>query len=289
MTYIDYYKVLGISKAATEKDIKNAYRKLARKYHPDLNKDVDAKSKFQLINEANTVLSDSAKRKDYDEFGQYQPNDKSSSQRNSYQSKGQSREDGFSDFFASMFGEKPSGGWRKSRQHQPQQNKGDDYKTELKINVIDVFQEHKVTLSVYTDNIRISIPAGIENGQTIKILGHGAPGQNGGRNGDLYITFLIENNPKFVRIGKNLYTELDIDLYTAILGGEITFDTLNGKVKLKIKPETQNDSKVKLKNKGVPAYKNEGSSGFLQITYKVKIPVNLSSRQKELFEELSKL
>lgn len=286
MTYIDYYKVLGISKAATDKDIKNAYRKLARKYHPDLNKDQDAKSKFQLVNEANTVLSDPAKRKNYDEYGQNEPNSGGFKQRNYNQNQEFNQGEEFSDFFASMFGGNPTGGWRKSRQ---QKYKGEDYNATLQVGFADIFREHKKTLSINSGNIRITIPAGIETGQTIKIPGHGGPGQNGGQNGDLYITFQVENNPQFTRIGKNLFAAIEIDLYTAILGGEITFDTLNGKVKLKVKPETQNGSKVKLNNKGVPAYKNEGQPGFLQITYKIKMPVNLSSRQKELFEELSKL
>ena len=144
-------------------------------------------------------------------------------------------------------------------------------------------------LTVNGKNIRITIPAGIENGQTIKIAGHGGPGINGGPNGDLYITFLIANHPKFKRLGNNLYTTVDLDLYTAVLGGEITIDTLNGKVKLKVKPETQNGSKIKLKGKGFPVYKEKGQFGDLYITYSIVIPTNLTEKQKELFTELSKL
>jgi curved DNA-binding protein len=286
MTYIDYYKVLEVSKSASEKDIKNAYRKMARKYHPDINTDKDAKSKFQLINEANTVLSDPAKRKNYDEYDQYNPSNSDFKKANSNQNQGFKQGEDFSDFFAAMFGGSPTGGWRRSRQ---QKYKGDDYNTELQVTFTDVFKEHKKTLRVNSDNIRITIPAGIENGQTIKISGHGGTSQYGGPRGDLYITFLIEPNPQFVRIGKNLFAELEIDLFTAILGGEVTFDTLNGKVKLKIKPETKNGCNVKLNNKGFPAYRNVGQPGFLQISYKIKMPVNLSARQKELFEELAKL
>ncbi|MDH3323539.1 MAG: J domain-containing protein, partial [Flavobacteriaceae bacterium] len=125
--------------------------------------------------------------------------------------------------------------------------------------------------------------------QTIKIKGHGGKGVNGGPNGDLYITFHIINNTRFKRGGKHLYTNVDIDLYTAILGGEKTIDTLNGKVKLKIKPETQNGTKVKLKDKGFPVYKKEGEFGDLYITYHVITPTNLSQKEKDLFNELSKL
>ncbi len=137
--------------------------------------------------------------------------------------------------------------------------------------------------------IRITIPAGIENGQTIKIAGHGGPGINGGPDGDLFITFLIANHPKFKRSGNDLYTKVNLDLYTAVLGGEITIDTLDGKVKLKVMPETQNGSKIKLKGKGFPVYKNDMQSGDLYITYSVVIPKNLTEKEKELFTELSKL
>ena len=133
------------------------------------------------------------------------------------------------------------------------------------------------------------IPAGIENGQTIKIARHGGPGRNGGPNGDLYISFSIANHPTIKRLADNLYTTVELDLYTAVLGGEITLDTLSGKVKLHVKPETQNGSKVKLKGKGFPVYKNEGHFGDLYVTYVIKIPTNLTDRQKTLFTELSKL
>ena len=294
MTYIDYYKVLGINKTASEKEIRDAFRKLARKYHPDLNHDSEAKSKFQLLNEANIVLSDPVKRRKFDEFKQVQ-NDadnynskKSKRARSSEQGyagfSGFNQSDEYSGFFASMFGGSSSGGSRKSR---AQDFKGKDYSIELTVNLVDVFAAHSRTLSVNGDNIRIAIPAGIENGQTIKINGHGEPGTKGGASGDLYVTFKIAENPFFARVGKDLFYELEIDLYTAILGGEIFFNTLNGRVKLKIKEETQSNAKIKLRNKGIPAYKNLGPSGDLQITLIIKMPKNLTSRQKELFQELA--
>ena len=294
MIFVDYYKILGIDKTATPKDIKNAYRKLARKYHPDLNpNDKDAKKNFQQINEANEVLSDPEKRKKYDQYGkdwqhaeqfekakQYQ--EQSSDSRGARYSGTQSEGD-FSDFFESMFGGAAGAG--RSRQVK---YRGEDYNAELHLDLIDAYKTHKQTLTVNGKNIRITIPAGIENGQTIKISGHGGQGINGGPNGDLYITFSIANHPKFKRLGNNLYTSVDLDLYTAVLGGEITIDTLNGKVKLKVKPETQNGSKIKLKGKGFPVYKNEGHFGDLYVTYAIKIPTNLTDKQKALFTELSK-
>ncbi len=283
--YIDYYKILGIDKNATQEEIKKAYRKLARKHHPDLNpNDKNAKSNFQQINEANEVLSDPEKRKQYDQYGKDRQHAEqpSGSYRTEYS--GTQFEDDFSDFFKSMFGEATRGG--RSRQVK---YRGEDYSAELNLNLIDAYETHRQTLTINGKSIRIAIPAGIENGQTIKIAGHGGPGINGGPNGDLYIKFLIANHPKFKRLGNDLYTKVDLDLYTAVLGGEIIIDTLNGKVKLKVKPETQNGSKIKLKGKGFPVYKNEGQFGDLYVTYSIVIPRNLTEKEKELFSELSKM
>jgi curved DNA-binding protein len=157
------------------------------------------------------------------------------------------------------------------------------------LNLTDVYKTQQQVLTVNNKSIRITIPAGVENGQKIKIKGHGGPGINGGPNGDLYISFQIINNTRFRRDGNDLHTTVDIDLYTAVLGGEIIIDTLDGKVKLKVKPETQNGSKIKLRGKGFPVYKKEGEFGDLVITFQIKIPTNLTDKQKELFEQLSKL
>src|SRR5438045_1159718 len=295
MEFIDYYKVLGVDNNATQEDIKKAYRKLARKLHPDLNpNDKEAHKKFQQINEANEVLSDPEKRKKYDQYGKdWQHAEQFEQARQSRQRPGaferetfggDFEEGDFSDFFTSMFGD-TGGGFRKRQT----KFRGEDYHAELQLNLTDVYKTHQQTLTVNGKNIRITIPAGIENGQKIKIKGYGGEGINGGPNGDLYITFHIINNTKFRRDGKDLHTTVDIDLYTAVLGGEITIDTLDGKVKLKVKPETQNGSKIKLKGKGFPVYKKEGEYGDQVITFQVKIPTNLTEKQKELFEQISKL
>jgi curved DNA-binding protein len=288
--FIDYYKILGIDKTATPKDIKTAYRKLARKYHPDLNpNDKDANKNFQQINEANEVLSDPEKRKKYDQYGKDWQHADEFEQQKEYQEQSSdfrgpkySGSD-FSDFFESMFGstsDRTTGRQVKYR--------GEDFNAELHLGLIDAFKSQKQTLTVNGVKIRITIPAGIENGQTIKIPGHGGPGINGGPNGDLYITFIIANHPKIKRLGDNLYTTAELDLYTAVLGGEFTLDTLSGQVKLKVAPETQNGSKVKLKGKGFPVYKKVGEFGDLYVSYTVKIPTNLTEKQKALFTELSK-
>ncbi len=291
MEFIDYYKILGVDKKATEEDIKKAYRKLARKWHPDLNPtDKEAHHKFQQINEANEVLSDPEKRKKYDQYGKnWQHAEQFEQQR---QSKGSSQSGGghqfsgdpdsdFSSFFESMFGNTG-----RSRQTK---FRGQDYKAELKLQLNDVLATHQQTLTVNGKNIRITIPAGIENGQVIKLTGYGAPGVNSGPAGDLYITFSIATHPAFKRTGNDLYTTAPISLYTAMLGGETTIETMTGKVKLIVSPETQPGSKIRLKRKGVPVYKKEGESGDLYITYEIKLPNNLSEQQKALFTELSKL
>jgi curved DNA-binding protein len=292
MAFIDYYKILGLTKKATDKDIKKAYRKLARKYHPDLNpNDKTAEKKFKEVNEANEVLSNVENRKKYDKYGEHwergEEYEKAQQQRqysgSSRQSRGYSEEN-YSDFFENMFGgrsQRSQGGSVKFR--------GQDFNAELQLDLKGVYTSHKRTLKVNNKNIRITIPAGVENGQVIKIMGHGSKGINGGPNGDLYIQFSIVNNTAFKRDGNNLYTSIDIDLYKALLGGEIMIPTFDGKVKLTIKPETQNGTKVKLKGKGFPKYKKEGQFGDLYITYTIKMPTNLSAKEKELFTELSKL
>ena len=290
MEFIDYYKILGVDKKATDDDIKKAYRKLARKWHPDLNPtDKDAHHKFQQINEANEVLSDPEKRKKYDQYGkdwqhaeqfEQQRQSQHQSQRGGQQFSGETDGD-FSSFFESMFG-----GSGRSRQTK---FRGQDYNAELKISLQDVLTTHQQTLTVNGKNIRITIPAGIENGQVIKLTGYGAPGVNGGPAGDLYITFSIAANPLFKRLGNDLYTTSPISLYTAMLGGETTIDTMTGKVKLTVNPETQPGTKIRLKGKGVPVYKKEGESGDLYVTYEIKLPTNLTEQQKQLFIELSKL
>ncbi|MEO8238246.1 MAG: J domain-containing protein [Flavobacterium sp.] len=295
MDYIDYYKTLEITKSATEAEIKKAYRKLARKYHPDLNpNDKEAEKKFKEINEANEVLSNPENRKKYDKYGKdwkhadefekagYNPNQQQSSRQQSSQDYTDFSGSDFSDFFNSMYGSE-----RSSRSQS--KYRGQDFNAELELDLVSAYTTHKQSLTVNGKNIRITIPAGVENEQVIKIPGHGGPGVNGGPNGDLYLTFLIANNSDFKREGNNLYADIQLDLYTAILGGEIYINTFDGKVKIKVLPETQTGTKVKLKGKGFPVYKKENQFGDLYVTYTLKIPTKLSVKEKELFEELAKI
>ena len=298
MEYIDYYKVLGISKSADESAIKSAYRKLARKYHPDLNPNSkEAEKKFKEVNEANEVLSDPEKRKKYDKHGkdwqhadeiEKMQQNRSQSQQRSGQSFGQGSYSGdysgdYSDFFGSMFG-----GESGSRSKQSK-FRGQDIQASLQLKLTDVYKTQKQTITVNGKNIRLTFPAGIEDGQVIKIAGHGGVGVNGGPNGDLYITFSIENNTSFKREGINLYKTIDIDLYKAVLGGDILIDTFDGQVKLKISEDTPTNAKVKLKGKGFPIYKKDNEYGDLYVSYSIKLPTKLTPKEKELFIELQKL
>jgi curved DNA-binding protein len=244
------------------------------------------------------VLSDPEKRKKYDQYGknwqhaeQFEKQRQSRPRQETYAGAGNFSQDDFSEgdfsegdfssFFESMFGGRS--GQRQARY------RGQDFNAELHLQLTDVLKTHKQTLSVNGKNIRITIPAGVENGQVIKLKGYGAPGVNGGPAGDLYITFQVADNEKFKRIGNDLFTTATLDLYTAVLGGETVIETLDGKVKMKVQPETQPGTKVRLKGKGVPVYKQEGQSGDLYVTYEVKLPTNLSDKQMALFTELSQL
>jgi curved DNA-binding protein len=287
MEFIDYYEILGVKKTATEEEIKNAYRKLARKHHPDLNPtDKDANKKFQQLNEANEVLSDPIKRKKYDQYGKdWQHSDQYEQARQSGRRNGRQggesgfEGDDFSDFFSSMFG---GGGSRSKAKYR-----GQDYNSQLQLSLRDAYTTHQQTMNVNEKTVRITIPAGVENGQSIKLKGYGAPGVNGGPSGDLYLSFAIANDLRFKRKGNDLYLNEDLELFTAVLGGDITIETMSGKIKLKVQPETQNGTKTRLKGKGFPLYKKEGEFGDLYITYSIKIPTNLTEKQKELFKQLA--
>ena len=236
-------------------------------------------------------MSDPEKRKKFDQYGKDWKNadafeqakqNKGQQQGGSqqfYQSGDFNKED-FSDYFESMFG-----GGRGSQT----KFRGQDLNAEMSLKLSDVYKTQKQTITINGKSIRLTFPAGIENGQVVKLAGQGSPGINGGPNGDLFITFTIENDTKFRRDGNNLFATVDLDLYTALLGGEIVVDTFEGKVKLKISPETQNGTKIKLNGKGFPIYKKESQFGDLFITYQIKLPKNLTEKEIELINELKKI
>ncbi len=290
MDFIDYYKVLELPKTATADDIKKAYRKLARQYHPDTNpNNAGANKKFQEINEANEVLSDPDKRKKYDKYGKdwqhgdaYEQQARQQRQYNEQFGGFENDGGGFSDFFSSMFG------GNTGRQGRAKQ-KGQDINATLQLSLTDAFKTRQQTITVNGKNIRITIPAGVENGQVIKLRGYGHPGVNAGPAGDLYLTFKINNDTFFTRVGNDLQITQEIDLYSAMLGGDVELNTLHGKLKLKVKPETQNNTKTRIKGKGFPLYKQENIFGDLYISFLIKLPANLSATEIKLFEELKKL
>lgn len=316
MAYIDYYRVLGVDKTASQDDIKKAFRKLARKYHPDLNpNDATAKDKFQAVNEANEVLGDPEKRKKYDEYGEHWKHaDEFEAQRQArqqagaggfggfggasgagfgtdgsgtywYSSDGQefsgSHAGDFSDFFEQLFGHRTRGTSGTVAGFH-----GQDFHAELHLSLRDAARTHKRVLTVNGKRVRITIPAGVANGQVIKLKGYGGAGADGASAGDLYITFVIPDDPVFKRVGDDLYVDVTIDLYTALLGGDQLVNTLDGQVKLKVKPETQSGTKVRLKGKGFPVYKKAGASGDLIVTYYVALPMHLTEQQKEMFRKI---
>lgn len=301
MDFIDYYQVLGVKKTASQDEIKKAYRKLARKYHPDVNpNNKEAEKKFKEANEANEVLSHAENRKKYDQYGKDWKHADEFEKAKSRQQRSSARSGGphftyehtggdpfggqdFSDFFESLFGN------ARGQSYQQRSFKGNDLQAELDLTLEEAFKDHKRTLNINGKKIRITIPAGIKDGQTIKLAGHGGAGQNKGKNGDLYITFHFKPHPLFTRKGNDLYINQEVDLYTCLLGGKLKVPTLSGSVQIPIKPETPNGHKVRLKGKGFPVYKKKGQFGNLYVTLKVKIPSRLTKEEKELFKQLQAL
>lgn len=303
MEFKDYYKILGVSKNATADEIKKAYRKLARKYHPDVNpNNAEAEKKFKEINEANEVLSDPKKREKYDAYGadwarvsdeQHKAWSQSggSQKQRAYTRTSENFNMGdFSEFFRSMFGDEMfsgAGSRQSSRRHYGM--KGQDYTAEMHLSLRQAYKDSVHTLNVNGKKIRITIPAGIKDGQMIKLAGKGGPGINQGPNGDLYITIYIDPDEQYERKGNDIYMTHTIDLYTALLGGETVIQSLSGKIKLKIKEGTQNGTVLRLKNKGFPVYRKPGSFGDLYVKIEVKLPEHLTSEEKELIKKLKEL
>lgn len=290
MAFIDYYKVLGVKQDASQAEIRKAYRRLAKKYHPDTNgNSPEAQERFQAINEANEVLGDPEKRKKYDDYGEHWRHaDEFEAQRREHEARSNRSgfdfggwssfggSGGFSDFFEQLFGAR---GMRKSG--------GEDLQATLTITLRDAATTHKQTFSINGEKIRITIPAGIADGQKIRIKGRGAIGDDGSR-GDLYITFRIEPDKMFARDGDNLLLTATTDMYTLLLGGEVTLPALDGNVRMTIKAGTPPDSKLRLKGKGFPIYKREGERGDLIVTLKMRMPA-LNERQKSLLKEIKEL
>jgi curved DNA-binding protein len=311
MEYKDYYKILGVSKSASQDEIKKAYRKLAQKYHPDKNPgDKQAEDRFKDVGEAYEVLKDPEKRKKYDRLGanwkQYEhagaggPGGFDWSQfggqggRRTYYYEGDFSDifgetgGGFSDFFKAFFGD--MGGGRRSQRFTDQRvRKGQDLQAEMEITLREAYQGTSRILNVNGQKLRITTKPGAYTGQELRIRGKGQQGRGGGERGDIYIKIKVLPDGTYTREGNDLVTNARIDLYTAVLGGKIAVETLAGKVNVTVPPGSQPGSRLRLKGKGMPVYGKSGIYGDLYVRLNINIPKNLSRKEKELFEQLRDL
>ena len=289
----DYYAILGVSKDASEADIKKAYRKLAVKYHPDKNpNNKEAENKFKEINEAYEVISDPDKRKKYDQFGEnwnrvneQGPPPGGGGQYQYYG--GDAGGGGFNfegdpnDIFESFFGGSGFGGGRKNGKM-----KGGDFQSETTITLEEAFHGTDRLLQLENQKLRIKLKPGSYEGQVIKLAGKGGPGRNGGPAGDLFITIHVMPHARYKRDGNNLVQTLNIDLFTAVLGGKQEVETLTGKISITIPAGTQNGKILRIKSKGMPVYGKTDQWGDLLLEIHVNIPEQLTDEQKELFKQL---
>ena len=312
MDFKDYYKILEVDKKATADDIKKKYRQLAQKYHPDKNQgNKDAENKFKDLNEAYEVLSDSEKRSKYDSLGssftnfrksggstdEFNWSDWMSKNQNSQRRKKTSdmfsgindffsKNETSSDFFDKIFG---GGFGSKQKATKNQAQKGSDYQANVELSLEEAYKGCSKVINIDNQKIEVKFKPGIDNGQSLKISGKGLAGKNGGDRGDLLISVIIKPHKRVERKGDDLYVEISVDLYKAILGGISKITTFAGTVKLNIPPESQHGKVLCLKGLGMPNYTTPDKVGDLYVTLNVKLPQNLSDKERELFTELRDL
>lgn len=301
MDYKDYYNVLGVAKSATKGEIKKAYRNLAKKYHPDKTKgDKTLEEKFKEVSEAYEVLSHDENRKKYDELGanwknRQQPEGEGGFDYSQYYANmggqgGHQTFEGdpemFSEFFNNIFG---GGGYPRSGGRRQAARKGRDYMAEMDMTLEEAYHGGTRIININGKKLRIKTKPGTEDKQKIKLVGKGSPGLNGGSPGDLYITINIQLNPNFKRKGDNLYSELPVDLFTAVLGGKVEVPTLNGNVNMTIPKGTQGSKTLRLKGKGMPVYGSTSQHGDLFVKTNIIIPADLSAEEEKLFTKLKDL
>lgn len=307
MEFKDYYTILGVGKNATTDEIRKAYRKLATKYHPDKNPgDKNAEAKFKEINEAQQVLSDPEKRKRYDKFGADWKHYKNGGEKGDFDWSKYTRQNGgtgqtyyyqssdnfgdifgseeFSDFFQTLFGK----GFRRSQPGFSRVKKGEDLRAEISISLEEAFHGTSRFFELRNQKIKLNIKPGTSDKQVLRLPGKGAPGKRGGSPGDLYITVNILPHNRFHRQGNNLYVDLPVDIYTAILGGKVEIPTLAGRIKMDIPRGTQNGRLLRLSGQGMPIYGHK-KTGDLFVKILIKIPENLSQEEYNLFEKLKKM
>jgi curved DNA-binding protein len=312
MDYQDYYKTLGVNKNADEKEIKRAYRRLAREFHPDVNPgDEQAEEHFKQINEAYEVLSDPEKRAKYDRFGaswqQYQRmgGDPGGFDWSQWASRGYpgggtrvefhdlndlfgGGSGGFSDFFNALFGDAGMR-TRGSSRRAGGVMRGQDLEQPVQITLQEALKGTRRLLEKDGRRLEVKIPRGVKTGSRIRIAGEGGSSGGGMPSGDLYLKVDVEPHPIFTREGDNLHREIELDLYTVILGGEVRVGTLDGDVTLRVPPETQSGRTFRLRGKGMPKLKQPEKRGDLYVQVRVQLPQNLNEREKKLFRDLAEI
>ncbi|MFC1668220.1 DnaJ C-terminal domain-containing protein [Chlamydiota bacterium] len=310
VSYKDYYDILGVPRSASQDDIKKAYRKLARKYHPDVNKDPSAEKKFKEVGESYEVLKDTEKRKRYDSLG---ANWKAGQEfkappgwenvhfdfKSSSGPSGFSffEEEGFSDFFETLFG----GGFSQRTSPSKQRVRGQDHEAEITISLQDAFYGVKKSISLQVQEVDktgriknrvktydITIPKGTIDGTKLRLSKQGGKGIGSGSSGDLYLRLRIEKNPVYTWHGRDLFKEIALAPWVVVLGATINVSTLHGTVTLKIPEGTQHGQKMRIKGRGFPGKKGE-ANGDLYITIKIDIPKSVSEEEKELYNKLKEL
>ena len=300
MDYKDYYKILGVGRSASQDEIKKAFRKLAVKYHPDKNPgDKAAEEKFKEVTEAYEVLGKEDTRRKYDELGANWKQYENAGFGGGFQGFGGQGfgASGFSEFFDRFFGGHGGsfnfgdmGGFGNfgGRRSRPRSMKGQDLNATVNMTLLEAYNGSQRIFNIGNHSIKVSIKPGVSDGQVLRVKGKGNPGVNGGENGDLFLKINILQDSEYQRSGDDLIKNVNVDFYTATLGGKVEVLTLKGIVNVPIKPMTQNDSVLRLNGLGMPHYGKEGE-GVMLLKVKIVIPEHLSEKELELIRKASEL
>jgi curved DNA-binding protein len=285
--YKDYYEVLGVPRDASQEDVRRAYRKLARRYHPDLNKESDAEERFKEVSEAYEVLSDPDKRERYDRLGaRWRSGEEGPADFEDFFGQqgfgGDTRvefgDGAFSDFFERLFGDRgPAAGTGPLR--------GPDQEAELELTLEDALAGGRRRLTLDGRSFEVNIPANVRDGQRIRLAGQGTPGRNGGPAGDLYLRVGLRPHPRFRREGDDLYLDLPVAPWEAALGATVPVQTLTETAQVRVPPGSSTGRRLRLRGRGLP--KRGGGRGDLYAVVQVAVPKRLSDEERELFEKLS--